>query len=215
MAKACTLINEAMKGSDPKALRLQDLAKDVGLTPRYLHKIFKEKTGLTPKEYGKAAVVKDSAGALPTPDPSEGFDYLDLNSMAFDELPALQESMGQESGLEYLITQQSLPLEQAPDPCPALLGEQDHSAQTVSWGEPSDFGLLLSFPTPDLIASDLAAAANPDLPDPGWEYMRSGTPLTAVLAPSGGIGETMTDWSGSRGDMTASRSVNQDFVWHG
>ena len=51
VAKACELIDEALKVGDAKAIRLQDLAKKVGLTPRYFHKIFKEKTGLTPKEW--------------------------------------------------------------------------------------------------------------------------------------------------------------------
>jgi methylphosphotriester-DNA--protein-cysteine methyltransferase len=51
--KACVLIDEALENEDASALRLQDLAKRVNLTPRYFHKIFKDKTGLTPKEYAK------------------------------------------------------------------------------------------------------------------------------------------------------------------
>ncbi|KAF2869506.1 metal binding domain of Ada-domain-containing protein, partial [Massariosphaeria phaeospora] len=51
VGKACTLIERAMKEDDPKSIKLRDLAKSVGLTPRYFHKIFKDKTGLTPKEY--------------------------------------------------------------------------------------------------------------------------------------------------------------------
>ncbi|KAF2729119.1 hypothetical protein EJ04DRAFT_516165 [Polyplosphaeria fusca] len=54
VAKACTLIEERMSGDDPKSFKLQDLAKSVGLTPRYFHKIFKDKTGLTPNEYAKS-----------------------------------------------------------------------------------------------------------------------------------------------------------------
>lgn len=54
VAKACTLIEDALAKKDEKALRLQDLAKGVGLTPRYFHKIFKDKTGLTPTEYVKS-----------------------------------------------------------------------------------------------------------------------------------------------------------------
>ncbi|KAF2259706.1 hypothetical protein CC78DRAFT_447067, partial [Lojkania enalia] len=53
VTKVCNLIEEALKGEDPKSFRLQDLAKSVGLTPRYFHKIFKDKTGVTPKEYAK------------------------------------------------------------------------------------------------------------------------------------------------------------------
>ncbi|KAF2467430.1 uncharacterized protein BDR25DRAFT_234681, partial [Lindgomyces ingoldianus] len=50
-SKACSLIDEALKEPKPKSFRLQDLAKRVGLTPRYFHKVFKDKTGMTPKEY--------------------------------------------------------------------------------------------------------------------------------------------------------------------
>ena len=51
--KACMLIAEAKKNGNAGAIRLQDLATHVGLTPRYFHKIFKDKTGVTPKEYAK------------------------------------------------------------------------------------------------------------------------------------------------------------------
>jgi methylphosphotriester-DNA--protein-cysteine methyltransferase len=55
VAKACSLIEEAeKKEGGTKGLRLQDLAKSVGLTPRYFHKTFKDRTGLTPKEYMNA-----------------------------------------------------------------------------------------------------------------------------------------------------------------
>lgn len=51
--KACLLIDEALMEDETKTFRLQDLANMVGLTPRYLHKIFKDRTGFTPKEYAK------------------------------------------------------------------------------------------------------------------------------------------------------------------
>jgi methylphosphotriester-DNA--protein-cysteine methyltransferase len=72
--KACMLIDEAVKNDDPKAFRLQDLAKSVGLTPRYFHKIFKDKTGVTPKEWAKARTTpRTSSTATPvlTASPSE------------------------------------------------------------------------------------------------------------------------------------------------
>ncbi|CAO2656788.1 Nn.00g055910.m01.CDS01 [Neocucurbitaria sp. VM-36] len=87
--KACLLIDEALKSDSPKELRLQDLAKNVGLTPRYFHKIFKDKTGLTPKEYTKAktlnhhsspsaaGVSTGSEASAQTPD-WETFDFNDL-----------------------------------------------------------------------------------------------------------------------------------------
>lgn len=56
--KACILIDEALKNEDPSSLRLQDLAKKVNLTPRYFHKIFKDKTGSTPKEYAKKIAIE-------------------------------------------------------------------------------------------------------------------------------------------------------------
>ncbi|KAH8732721.1 metal binding domain of Ada-domain-containing protein [Phaeosphaeriaceae sp. PMI808] len=67
--KARMLIEEAIKEENPKALRLQDLARKVGLTPRYFHKIFKDKTGLTPKEWAKAkasATPQSSSSTTPT-----------------------------------------------------------------------------------------------------------------------------------------------------
>lgn len=51
--KACILIDEASSKDNPTTFTLQSLAKKVGLTPRYFHKIFKDKTGCTPKEYAK------------------------------------------------------------------------------------------------------------------------------------------------------------------
>lgn len=53
VGKACMLIAEAKKNGNTGAIRLQDLATHVGLTPRYFHKIFKDKTGVTPKEYAR------------------------------------------------------------------------------------------------------------------------------------------------------------------
>jgi methylphosphotriester-DNA--protein-cysteine methyltransferase len=79
VAKACMLIDEAIKNVDTKALRLQDLAKNVGLTPRYFHKIFKDKTGITPKEWAKAKVAPQShpsATPTTTASPAEGTDEI-------------------------------------------------------------------------------------------------------------------------------------------
>lgn len=58
--RACILIEEAVKNDDEKAIRLQDLARNVGLTPRYFHKIFKDKMGVTPKEWAKAKATPSS-----------------------------------------------------------------------------------------------------------------------------------------------------------
>lgn len=49
VAKACRLIE---KSGEPPAL--EDLAKAVGLSPSYFHRLFKATTGLTPKDYAVA-----------------------------------------------------------------------------------------------------------------------------------------------------------------
>ena len=58
--KACRLIGTAIKKKDSKALRLHHLAKNVCLTPRYFHKIFKDKTGMTPKDYASMRAVEET-----------------------------------------------------------------------------------------------------------------------------------------------------------
>lgn len=99
--KACLLIDEALKKNDPKTFKLQELAKSVGLTPRYFHKIFKNKTGLTPKEFAKAkmgetdsptaaAISTGSEASAQTPD-WETFDFNDLVDFGTDQDPT---SMG-------------------------------------------------------------------------------------------------------------------------
>jgi hypothetical protein len=89
------LIDEAVKKDDPKALRLHDLAKNVGLTPRYFHKIFKDKTGVTPKEWAKTRTSRSSCASKmptlstsPTSNPEEGAEdeIADWNSFNFNEL---------------------------------------------------------------------------------------------------------------------------------
>jgi methylphosphotriester-DNA--protein-cysteine methyltransferase len=81
VAKACMLINEAVKNDDSKAFRLQDLAKSVGLTPRYFHKIFKDKTGLTPKEWAKArASPQSSSTTSPAMTASSTTDGVDVEA---------------------------------------------------------------------------------------------------------------------------------------
>ncbi|KAF1944068.1 hypothetical protein EJ02DRAFT_108184 [Clathrospora elynae] len=87
--KACLLIDEALQADEPKSFRLQELARKVNLTPRYFHKIFKDKTGLTPKEYAKRKTTELSSPdttpvSMTTTDASvqswdwESFDFNDL-----------------------------------------------------------------------------------------------------------------------------------------
>jgi len=65
--KTRLLIDEALNRNDGKPLKLQDLAKKINLTPRYFHKIFKNKTRLTPKEYAKKrAMDRSTLNTIPT-----------------------------------------------------------------------------------------------------------------------------------------------------
>lgn len=60
VAKACRMIGEA-----DQAPALADVAKAVGLSPSYFHRLFKRVTGVTPKAYAaerRAARVRESLG---------------------------------------------------------------------------------------------------------------------------------------------------------
>jgi methylphosphotriester-DNA--protein-cysteine methyltransferase len=93
--RACVLIDEAVKKDDSKALRLHDLAKNVRLTPRYFHKIFKDKMGVTPKEWAKTRATQPSCSSetpaltvSATASPPGGVEdeIADWNSFNFNEL---------------------------------------------------------------------------------------------------------------------------------
>lgn len=93
--RACVLMDAALQSGDPKALRLQKLAKNVGLTPRYFHKIFKDKTGVTPKEWAKTrttssqSISDTTTASASSPREStvvetfdwEAFNYSDFNNL--------------------------------------------------------------------------------------------------------------------------------------
>lgn len=92
-------IEEAARKGEAKNLKLHDLAKKVGLTPRYFHKIFKDKTGTTPREYTNIVAAQHSSSS-PTsaseasPSQVENFDWdvfdiSELNSYQFDSNPTL------------------------------------------------------------------------------------------------------------------------------
>jgi methylphosphotriester-DNA--protein-cysteine methyltransferase len=98
VTKACELIEDALKQGDAKALRLQDLAKNVGLTPRYFHKIFKDKTGATPSAWVKAK-MDEKEGETRTPSltldsPSE-IAPLNMDTFDFNELVDFNADSGQ------------------------------------------------------------------------------------------------------------------------
>jgi methylphosphotriester-DNA--protein-cysteine methyltransferase len=93
--RACVLIDEAVKKDDSKALRLHDLAKNVGLTPRYFHKIFKDKMGMTPKEWASSRAARPNCSsetpaltvsATASPPGGAEDEIADWNSFNFNEL---------------------------------------------------------------------------------------------------------------------------------
>lgn len=99
VAKAMGFIEETVKKGDAKNLKLHDLAKKVGLTPRYFHKIFKDKTGTTPREYTNIVAAQHSgcsptSGSEASPSNVENFDWstFDISERdlyQFDSNPAL------------------------------------------------------------------------------------------------------------------------------
>jgi methylphosphotriester-DNA--protein-cysteine methyltransferase len=118
VAKACTLIEEGLMKNDEKALRLQDLAKGVGLTPRYFHKIFKDKTGMTPAEY-----VKSRMGKGPGVDgtcTARG-DGVEVATIGFDGFNDFNLDDLLNFDLEASITPEEVPTPRLPDiPTPTL-----------------------------------------------------------------------------------------------
>jgi methylphosphotriester-DNA--protein-cysteine methyltransferase len=102
--KACLLIDQALSSDDLKSLRLQDLAKKVNLTPRYFHKIFKDKTGFTPKEYAKRKTNEGSSPSATPPSTTTTdasvqswewgtFDFNDLIDFGTDLSPVLADDL--------------------------------------------------------------------------------------------------------------------------
>lgn len=79
VAKACSFIEEAAKKGEAKSLKLHDLAKKVSLTPRYFHKIFKDKTGTTPREYTDIVAAQHNS-----PSTTPGSDWSPPNVEIFD-----------------------------------------------------------------------------------------------------------------------------------
>lgn len=79
VAKAMGFIEDAVKKGEAKNLKLHDLAKKVGLTPRYFHKIFKDKTATTPREYTNIVAAQYSSAS-----PSSGSDASPVNMESFD-----------------------------------------------------------------------------------------------------------------------------------
>lgn len=90
--------------STPGKITLKEIADQVNLTPRYLHKIFKDRMGCTPKEYAESVLAGRTSGAgtgsshevdgaytteytgYPTPSASEGHWYSDDDLLSVMDL---------------------------------------------------------------------------------------------------------------------------------
>ena len=79
VARAMGFIEVAARKGEAKTLKLHDLAKKVGLTPRYFHKIFKDKTGTTPREYTNIVAAQQTSSS-----PTSGSDLSPCNVDSFD-----------------------------------------------------------------------------------------------------------------------------------
>jgi methylphosphotriester-DNA--protein-cysteine methyltransferase len=101
VAKAMGFIEEAARKGEAKSLKLQDLAKKVGLTPRYFHKIFKDKTGTTPREYTNVVAAQHSGSDTTSGSDSslshlktfdwDSFDISELADYQFDSNASLDD----------------------------------------------------------------------------------------------------------------------------
>jgi len=60
LKNACAIIEEAVSDASATSggkITLKEIAEKVNLTPRYLHKVFKERMGCTPKQYAESLLV--------------------------------------------------------------------------------------------------------------------------------------------------------------
>jgi hypothetical protein len=66
LKKACNIIENAINNASRSSrgkITLKEIAEQVNLTPRYLHKIFKDRMGCTPKEYAESVHAGRASGA--------------------------------------------------------------------------------------------------------------------------------------------------------
>lgn len=125
VAKACSLIEEALKEEGNKSLRLQDLAKSVGLTPRYFHKIFKDRMGVTPNEYAKSKMQGQKASDVAS-DPTS-LDPMNLDAFDFNDLLDFDLDPN-------LPMDNTLMMEDLDQPLPVLFGQEiDPNVQNLAW----------------------------------------------------------------------------------
>lgn len=110
--KARLLIDEALNKDDQKSLKLQDIAKKINFTPRYFHKIFKDKTGLTPKEYAKKRATDRnnlcaiSTSATTTDENTQSWDW---DSFGFSTLVNLETDSSPTSMDDFVAPEEQPP----------------------------------------------------------------------------------------------------------
>jgi len=112
VVKACVLVGEALSKGNVSAIKLQDLAKSVGLTPRYFHKIFKDKMGMTPKEYIKCktqVAMSEGTGSTGQDSPLI-LDTMNLDIFDFNEIVDLDmdTSLAIDAASSMAVTQPSM-----------------------------------------------------------------------------------------------------------
>ncbi|KAH7123660.1 hypothetical protein B0J11DRAFT_318275 [Dendryphion nanum] len=166
VAKACALIEEALNEDTPKSLRLQELAKNVGLTPRYFHKIFKDKTGMTPKEYAKAKMEQrriETNGSLLTSDGQLTIGPFDLAEFDFNDLV--------DYSFDPHVPTEGLVAPQAPFPhiLPATFGQEiDVNIQSLPWNGTCVPNAVLSGPVDEINKSYIHIGETESSASPEW-----------------------------------------------
>ncbi|KAF2442005.1 hypothetical protein P171DRAFT_59572 [Karstenula rhodostoma CBS 690.94] len=89
VARACVLIGEAVERGE-EGVRLRVLAREVGLTERYFHKVFKERMGVTPRGWARGMMAGGKGGEMGTPglvgDSPLGVEGFELDAFDFNEL---------------------------------------------------------------------------------------------------------------------------------
>lgn len=168
------MIEEAVrKGSAEggvEGLRLNDLARGVGLTGRYFHKIFKERRGVTPREWarGRMAAGREGEGNAPeTRTPSlvvdsplgGGLDALNLDAFDFNDLVNLDGEAGLGGNGHAAMASEPTMLSVSADEYGELF---DASASMLTWDTFAPDYLDSGFRLDDKVSKWADAASIPD-----------------------------------------------------
>lgn len=93
LKKACNIIENAINNvsrSDPGKITLKEIADQINLTPRYLHKIFKDRMGCTPKEYAESVHAGRASEAESSHEVSGAYTTANMGYLT----PAISEGTG-------------------------------------------------------------------------------------------------------------------------